>query len=394
MISLDSIQVTKSPNDQIQIPNTCLSNSTDILVYDLNNVVQSRFWDFGNGDTLTSLSDTVQTTYLIPGNYTATLTSANGVCVSTDSFPVTINHLPTSDFIADTACLGELVNITNNSIIGGGDSITQYLWIFNNVDSVLAENPNYIANQIGNLDITLICYSSAGCSDTSSFTTFIKDAPSASFTLNQTCFGDSTNFISSVPQNSGYGIYWDFGDGQTSIDSSPSYLYLDTGLFNPSLTVTAQNGCQLESSTIISVSNTPDIDYSIASSICQFEPIELQALVNTEDTVRTVTWQLPDSVYYGQNSTIISSSFGIISSQLEVIVGTDCRVDSSFFININEAPIASFFIEDSCLNNAIIANDNNYIPSSQSIAFNQWLFNGLVFTNQDSLALESVVDST
>ena len=394
ILSYDTINVIASPNDQILLPNSCLSSTTSVIASDLNGVVQSRFWDFGNGDTLTSNADTVQTTYVSPNPYTITLTSTNGVCISVDSFSIIINHLPTSDFIADTACLGEVVTIANNSSIGGGDSIIQYLWIFNNVDSSFTEDPNYIANQIGNLDITLICYSSAGCTDTSTFSTFIKDAPSASFTLNQTCFGDSTNFISTVPQNSGYLILWDFGDGQTSIDSSPSHLYLDTGLFNPTLTVTATNGCQLQSSTLISISNSPSIDYSILSSICQFEPIEFQSYITTEDSVALVSWHLVDSTYFGQNIGVLLDTFGSIDCILEVVVGTDCKVDSSFSILVNEAPIASFIIEDSCLNNQIIARDNSFVPFSQSIVFSQWSFNGFTFINIDSIELESVVDSS
>ncbi len=343
VISHDTVNAIAAPNDQIQLPNSCLSSTTSVIASDLNGVVQSRFWDFGNGDTLTSIADTVQTTYVSPNPYTIALTSTNGVCISVDTFSIIINHLPTSDFIADTACLGEVVTITNNSSIGGGDSIIQYLWIFNNVDSSFTEDPNYIAIQIGNLDITLICYSSAGCTDTSTFSTFIKDAPSSSFTLNQTCFGDSTNFISTVPQNNGYLIQWDFGDGQTSIDSSPSHLFLDTGLFTTTLTVTATNGCQLQSSTLISISNSPSIDYSILSSICQFEPIEFQSYITTEDSVALVSWQVLDSTYFGQNIGVLLDTFGSINCILEVVVGTDCKVDSSFSILVNEAPLRLFY---------------------------------------------------
>ena len=187
---------------------------------------------------------------------------------------------------------------------------------------------------------------------------------------------------------------WDFGDGQTSIDSSPSHLYLDTGLFNPTLTVTATNGCQLQSSTLISISNSPSIDYSILSSICQFEPIEFQSYITTEDSVALVSWHLVDSTYFGQNIGVLLDTFGSIDCILEVVVGTDCKVDSSFSILVNEAPIASFIIEDSCLNNQIIARDNSFVPFSQSIVFSQWSFNGFTFINIDSIELESVVDSS
>lgn len=394
VMSYDTINVVMAPENHIQLVNNCFSDTTQISVFDLNNVTTSRFWDFGNGDTLTSLSDTVSTAYATPNEYTVTLTSSNSQCVAIDSFPVTINYLPVSSFSADTACLGEVVNITNSSSIGGGDSITQYMWIFNNSDTVFSENPIYIANEIGSLDITLISYSSAGCTDTTSDSTFIKDAPSASYTFEQTCFGDSTHFISSVPQNSGYTIHWDFGDGQISGDSSPSHLYLDTGLYTVNLTVTASNGCQLSSSSPVLVSIAPDIDFAITGSLCQNEPVDFQANISSIDSIHTVAWHVLDTTFFGQSASIVLDTFGATNFFLEVIIGSDCRRDSNLTLFYNQAPRASFTLVDSCTNAQKTVYDNSDIPMSQSMVFNQWTFNGQSLTNQDSFVLEATIDST
>ncbi len=393
IIVYDTINVRAAPNDQIQVLDHCFSGSTPISVVDQNGVADSRFWDFGNGDTLTSLADTVVTTYPAPNAYTITVTSANASCVSIDSFPIVINHVPISNFSVDTACAGEVVNIVNSSTIGGGDSITQWLWIFNGTDSLFGENPNFTTNQSGNLSISLISYSSAGCTDTATDSTFIKPIPSANFTLEQTCFGDSTYFYSTVPQNGGYTILWDFGDGQTAVDSSPAHLYLNAGLYAASLTVTAVNGCEIESSTPILISPTPSIDYAIPSNICQNETIELQSSITSIDSIRSVAWTVLDSAYFGQSTSILPQSFGAELCTLEVIVGTDCRVDSVFTITINQAPIASFFLNDSCLNSLKIAEDNSFIPPTQTMVFNQWTFNGTSASNQDSFLLEPQTDS-
>jgi PKD repeat protein len=62
-------------------------------------------------------------------------------------------------------------------------------------------------------------------------------------TTRRACAGDSISFN---PGNVNYAQYlWDFGDGTTSTLSSPSHAYLDSGLFQVSLSVIDINGCSL-----------------------------------------------------------------------------------------------------------------------------------------------------
>ncbi|MDA9182724.1 PKD domain-containing protein, partial [Saprospiraceae bacterium] len=120
----------------------------------------SYLWDFGDGNTSTD-SDPIHT-YAAEDDYTVTLTATNecGDVSSTQS--VSINSMPTANFVASITevCEGEEVQFTDAS----SDNVTEWLWTFEGGTPATSteQNPLVTYDTPGTYDVTLEVTAPAG----------------------------------------------------------------------------------------------------------------------------------------------------------------------------------------------------------------------------------------
>ena len=140
-------------------------------------------WDFGPQATILSGSGygPYQVRYDVPGNYTTTLIVTSFCDADTTSIPISVNPIPSSDFvIAD-----HQICSANNTVItytGTGNSNDTYYWDFGSGSEVLSgsgSGPYTIHwNNLGETIISLQVISSEGCdSDVSLDTVYILPSP-------------------------------------------------------------------------------------------------------------------------------------------------------------------------------------------------------------------------
>ena len=138
----------------------CFSDSSSIAGCDS---ICSRVWDFGDGNSSTSMNPCHY--YILPGTYVIWLyvTACNG---NTDSVSasVTVNETPLPMF-GDTNITSMTVNFTDSSSISGG-SITNWYWDFGDATSDTVQNPTHVYSSVGNYYVCLTVTSNAGCSAT------------------------------------------------------------------------------------------------------------------------------------------------------------------------------------------------------------------------------------
>jgi len=240
-----SFTTTPNPASSCDPPLTVsfnnLSSSSQTLTYD---------WDFGNGSTSTD-EDPADQTYTQNGNYTITLTATDpDGCASTFTRPVTIGSPETDFVIPDTVCLGETIQMENNSSAGF------YQWTFaagNNPQISNQAEPSVTFDVEGLQDVTLTT-SSGQCSSDLTIQIFVEEA-TAEFTSTPDYSCSIPMDVQFTPVNQGYATYeWVFGDSATSNLAAPlhTYNYEDTteyswyGLdtLHTVLVVTSSAGCK------------------------------------------------------------------------------------------------------------------------------------------------------
>lgn len=105
--------------------------------------------------------------------------------------------------------------------------------------------------------------------------------------------GKTVNFVNNS-LNSPTSYLWDFGDGDTSIDKSPSHTYSDMGFFTVTLLATNSEGDSEPLTMVIGIGDTEGfLNASIITLIEQYLPEALRGEVTMSEKVNLITkWQL------------------------------------------------------------------------------------------------------
>ncbi len=244
-------------NEQEFVINSCGNNTITFG----NNSVQQQFideffWNFnieGTVETFTEWEPTI--TFPDLGTYQGQLILNPGTDCGDTAF-INVNVYPEIEadfsFSFDT-CIAGPITFTDMSFSGEGpNAITDWLWDFDLGQQGTSDeqNPVYMLNSPGNIPVSLTVTDVNECEDTETQnvpwfpvppilliepSTFNGCAP-------QTVFFDNL----SVPIDSTYDIVWNFGDGTTSGEVSPTHVYNEPGIYDISLQVTSPIGCFVE----------------------------------------------------------------------------------------------------------------------------------------------------
>lgn len=123
---------------------------------------------------------------------------------------------PIADFIHTDGCANDTIVFSSTSYMIGNGNIVEYMWIFNNQDTVIAQNPLHVFHQYGNNTATLIVTSSQGCKDTITQTFFLTACPCTTTVPNihisQPLCHNSNAVVECISNYSSQAIYhWNFG---------------------------------------------------------------------------------------------------------------------------------------------------------------------------------------
>lgn len=244
----DSVYVNPLPIVQFTAYNAC--EGLQIQIQNQSSVsggtIFSLQWNFGDNQS-SNLFDPLGHTYLFDGPYSINLTvTSNHQCSATGNQSITIYDKPGAGFIADSACLGELIHLSDTSFVKN-DIITNSLFSYNN--SIISTNSSfaYLFNTVGSLPVQLITTSSHGCIDTIVRNVIVNSNPVISFTGGplQGCEPLYVNFSEIITNSNGAiaNVTYLFGDGDSANYTSPLHIYTIPGLYDVRLTATSQYGC-------------------------------------------------------------------------------------------------------------------------------------------------------
>jgi len=310
-------------------------------------------WAFGNGNTST-LKDP-GATYFTEKTYTVTLTVKDGANTSTKTMDITVYKKPTVDFSVSPAkgCIPLTANFVANATAGDG-TIAKYLWDFG--DGATVQGANYATTSHDYVfpqkpPVTLSVTNSFGCYTSLTKSNLIEAvkavAPSFTVSAQSLCnAGESITFTNSSTGSGTLTYAWDFGDGQTATEASPTHAYNSKGTFTATLTATSSDGCSASvQSQPINVANFT-ADFTVPAKIC----VGQQFVVRNNSTrpFDGMEWYLDDVQYgYYGNPDLNTTIFHPGDDTLKLIMYYgNCSVTVSKTVTVFDVPAVNGFISD------------------------------------------------
>lgn len=210
-------------------------------------------WDFGDGVGVSTASSPVYQ-YATDGTYTVTLTVTDtdqNESVSTKT--VTLDTAPLAAF--SSAIANEVVTFTNTST--GGVGGLSYAWDFGDGESSTSASPSHTYTEDGTYVVSLVITDAEGRSSTSTGANVVIDTrPVSGFSVSTNNL--TATFTDTTTGGRGSLTYaWDFGDGASSTDQSPSHTYAAAAIYVVTLTVTDGNGITSQTTSNVTVQEPP-----------------------------------------------------------------------------------------------------------------------------------------
>ncbi|PTM10859.1 MAG: hypothetical protein DA408_15065 [Bacteroidetes bacterium] len=215
--------------------------------------------------------------------------------VCRDTARVLVNIFPelTSDFtFAYDTCVAQPVVFSNLSTTAGGQAIVSNQWRYGDgaAEDLVANSHQYAIP--GSFVVELGIVDENGCTNNSTQTVnyfpvpnLIVIAPSDyRGCVPAEIFFDNLSF----PIDETYTFDWEFGDGGTGSDLSPTYLYESPGSFSVSLAITSPIGCTTDTvfNDLIFMEPAPTSGFSFSPTMLTNFAAEVQIADEARDTYR------------------------------------------------------------------------------------------------------------
>lgn len=324
--------------------------------------ITQRIWNFGDGTQQVvnfPNSPNVTHSYSLPGTYLVTLKIITSLgCEALFSQLIFIQNGPIAAFQESSIrCQQSPVLFTNQSSSNGGASIISWSWNFGDPVSGVnntsgQQNPTHTFALPGNYSVKLIIVNALGCIDSVIRQITVYPQPTALFTADSVCLGDTTYFVDQSTSNAGILTYWtwNFGDATAgSILQNPSHIYAAPGTFYPSLTVTNSYGCQNDTALPVYVRSWPNPAFSVSSTNCNGLPVHFtNQSTFTEGYITQWHWIFGDGTDTVVNFPSVPDVdhiypfTGIYEAHLEVFTNQGCHADTSQLVYVVDSPVADF----------------------------------------------------
>nr|MBP6335641.1 PKD domain-containing protein [Bacteroidia bacterium] len=317
------------------------------------------------------------------------ITADNG-CIDTVDQQIKINNIPTASFSYAplVVCEGNDILFTDISSVAG-DTISAWAWDFGDGTTDTSQHPTHQFLTSGPKTVSLIAYSPSNCpSAVSQQTITVTASPAAQFTYSDACFGDATQFtdLSTAPTgNTIQSRNWNFGSGDSSLLTNPSYTFAGAGSFPVILTVVSDAGCSNTITANVPVHGIPVAVFS-TNNLCVNQSTDFNNL-STSDSLSVISnylWNFGDFASGAANtSTLVNPSHTYNTAttfDVFLIVTTNyaCSDTAQVQIRINPSATAQFTYSPTCYGDLMeFFNPGTSLDSAYSWSFGDNQFNQL-----------------
>lgn len=327
--------------------------------FDNDGSIVEYVWDLSNGETRTG--KTISYNYKEPGNYNVKLTvkDNDGVANSTDEdfVNVKVNFAPVAEagdniIIAD----GEIVTFNALRSQDSDGIISNYTWNLGDGTSVQGANITHVYKSPGIYNVELKITDNSGVANSTSvdkITVTVNDKPIADAGDDIISTSGSIDFNGSFSKDNDGNLIsylWDFGDGYTSNEISPTHLYALPGIYEVTLTVQDNSGTSnakdSDNLTVV-INEKPLADAGPDLTVMPNQVINFDGSgsLDPDGEITLYEWDFGDgNILQGANVSHSFSKPGIYTVSLKVKDNTDHSSAVDFdesIITVNAAPVAS-----------------------------------------------------
>ena len=324
-----------------------------------DSLIALRVWDFGDGTVDSTNAVMPEHTYMTDSTYTVTLTvvDVNDLVWET-SQSVTVqsgNVGPVASFSLELD--GFMVTLTDESTDSDG-MIAGRIWDYGDgtVDSTGAEMVKYSYGAPGTYAIKLTVVDDDGATgSTTAVVTIEEDTntpPVAAFNAVVNELAVSFFDQSVDPDGSVDAWAWDFGDGASSVEQNPEYIFSQSGTYTVSLLVTDNEGAVDSTSQQITVT-----DGETTPVVVAFNSTANGLTVNFEDQsapdslIASRVWDFGDGTADSTSTATPEHTYGIDSTYTVTLTVVDVNEfvwETSQSVTVqsgNVGPVALFSLE-------------------------------------------------
>ncbi|MDG1765207.1 MAG: PKD domain-containing protein [Flavobacteriales bacterium] len=326
-------------NDATFINNSSISSGS---------IAQAQ-WDFGNATTSNDY-DPQGVSYASPGNYQVTLSlTSTENCSASLSQEVNVLTSPEVNFNFEDACLDQLFNFSDASVVQAGSAVA-WEWDINGIPIAINQNVNnYQFPEAGNYNLSLFVTSNEGCVDSLSQTVQVFSLPEVDFLSDEACAGVPITFIntSSVEGATITAYEWTIDGEIVSTDQNFTGSFSEPGDLNLNLVVSSDQACSASSNDTFSVYAAPEISFTQSADVgCELGTVQFEDMSSAEGSiVLTWAWEMNGVFISGLNTASFNpQNPGAYDLVLTVGTPQGCFADTlvESVVELFPSPIATY----------------------------------------------------
>lgn len=261
-----------------------------------------------NGDTLFTWNQQTHT-FSYTGNnldttYFVTLYAANECGDSSYTVPINVRNRSVQSFFTASKNIGCAPLNVNFNDFSFAALTRSYCFDFDTITKSCNGNvyfgpsPNHTFTQPGVYVVAQ--FAANGCGADTSYQV-IDVRPKANVQFNfptSICQGDTVNFINSTTVSAGsiWGYKWSFGDGDSSLLTTPMHIYDTVGTFMVCLEVTTDQSCDSIRCIPITVYEKPVPNFTFNNNVCRnLQPVQfVNQSTNSTGNIISYEWYFGD----------------------------------------------------------------------------------------------------
>lgn len=355
---------------------TAICKGQAVGILNANSTIQSYQWSTGNTDSLQFIDST--------GTYSVRL--GNGNCFFEDTISINVKGAPAAvNFIADRRCFQDTVVFTDSSRFKLGDSIIRWRWDFGDGDISSLQNPRHNFKKRANYDVLLEVETDKGCVSDTTLRIRIEAKPLAKFSIRNSCAIEDIKFSDSTRIERGTisSYKWNFGDTSSLFNTSnlkdPTHQYDTSGTYAITLIVTSDQGCTDSVQRVRWINPLPVVSYAVEGSCLSDSTRFYGQSTIPVGSISEYLWVINNRQIKETNPTVKYLNSGRKGVVIRVTSDSSCSAILRDSIDVFDAPLASFLVEDYCLNESFSV--TNTASSIDSINYTQYVFKGDTIRN-------------